>query len=269
VSSASTRRFGVLLQVAYDGTPFSGWARQTRVRTVSGELEGAIAAIDPRAGPLRGVSRTDAGVHARGQLAAFDTDQEIDARGWALALAQHLPEEIGITRAAPVPVGFDPRGHVVRKLYRYVVLRSQTRDPLWHRRAWRVGHRLNQQIMQEEALQLVGEHDFAAFRGAADGRVETVRRVLRAQVRNSGGDERCLEIEVEGNRFLYHMVRIIVGTLVDVGRGQLDPGAIRRAYDSRSRDDLGMTAPPDGLYLERIELDQPPVDAWPAQLPAN
>ena len=257
-------RQGVLLTVAYDGTPFSGWAKQPHARTVAGELEGAIAAIDPRASAVRGTSRTDAGVHARRQLAAFDTDREIDPRGWALGLARHLPSEIGILSAAGVPAGFDPRRHVVSKVYRYVVLCSQTRDPHLCGRAWRVGNRLNHEAMAREAALLVGSHDFRAFRGASDARPDTVRRIVRAEVRSARSDARLVEIEVEGDRFLYHMVRIIAGTLVDVGRGKLAPGAVERALASGARTDLGLTAPPEGLYLDRVVLDTVPADGWPS-----
>jgi tRNA pseudouridine38-40 synthase len=263
VIAASERRFAILLTVAYDGRLFSGWAKQPDRRTVAGELEGAVRAVDPRASELRGVSRTDRGVHARAQLAAFDTDQPIPARGWALGVARHLPAEIGVLRAAPVRPGFDPRAHVHSKTYRYSVLESPVRDPLLESRAWRVGHRLNHELMAAEIRHLVGEHDFRAFRSAADERIHTVRRILRAEVRKAGSDPRCLDIWLEGDGFLHHMVRIIAGTLVDVGRGRLPAGSIARAFGSGSRGELGITAPPDGLYLEEVDLDEPVADGWP------
>jgi tRNA pseudouridine38-40 synthase len=165
---------------------------------------------------------------------------------------------------------FDPRHHVVSKVYRYVVLCSEVRDPYHAGRAWRVGHRLNHELVSREATLLLGEHDFSAFRGSADDRADTVRRILRAEVRSSSSDSRCLEIRVEGARFLYHMVRIIVGTLVDVGRGKLEPGAVARAFARGARTDLGPTAPPEGLYLEQVTLDETPLDVWPvSSLPAD
>jgi tRNA pseudouridine38-40 synthase len=256
---------GVLLVVAYDGHEFSGWAPQANARTVGGELQGAINAIDPYATRLRAASRTDAGVHARAQLSSFDTSRNIDPRGWALALAQHLPPAVVVVGVAPVPKGYDPRAHVHCKCYRYLVLRSPIADPFLARRAWRVGYRLNQQKMERELRLVVGRHDFAAFRSAADTRTDTVRQILRAQVRNSGSDPRCLEMEIEGDRFLHNMVRIVVGTIIDVGRGQLAEGAVLRAISSGNRADLGMTAPPDGLYLERVELTSPVYQVWPPQ----
>jgi tRNA pseudouridine38-40 synthase len=253
----------VLLTVAYDGAMFSGFARQPNARTIAGEIDGAVHAVDPRASQVRGASRTDAGVHALGQPVAFDAARDIEPRGWALAINSHLPNEISVTRAARVTTGFDPRRHALRKTYRYVVLESQLRDPFLAQRAWRVSERLNQPLMQEEAMALIGTHDFRAFRAAADEREDTVRSIVRAEVRTTGGDARRLEIEIEGDRFLYRMVRIISGTLVDVGRGRLSPGAIARALANGSREDLGMTAPPEGLYLDHVVLDDYGHDSWP------
>jgi tRNA pseudouridine38-40 synthase len=257
------RRFGILLTVAYDGQPFAGFARQDNARTVAGELDGAIAAVDPRRTLVRGASRTDAGVHAHGQVVAFDTDKDIDPRGWALAITRHLPKEIAVTRAARIEAGFTPRFNALRKTYRYLLLCAETRDPFLDGRAWRISHRLNHELMATEARDLLGQHDFRAFRAAADQRIDTVRQIFRADLRSASGDPRCLELLVAGDRFMYRMMRIILGTLVDVGSGKLAPGAFRRALASGSRTDLGMTAPASGLYLERVELSNPGHDAWP------
>lgn len=257
---------GVLLTVAYDGTPFAGFARQKEARTVAGEMDGAVRAIDPRASLVRVCSRTDAGVHARGQRVAFDTSKDLEPRGWALALLQHLPPEIAVVRVARIEVGFEPSRRALQKTYRFFILESQVPDPFWEHRAWRVRDRLNHELMRAEASSLVGEHDFRAFRGAADEREETVRTILRADLRHAVDDRRILLLEIVGNRFLYRMMRIICGTLVDVGRQRLLPGAAGRAIQSGARTDLGMTAPPDGLYLERILLDDDGHDAWPPDI---
>lgn len=254
---------GVLLRVAYDGRPFSGFARQENARTVAGELLGAVRALDPNASELRGTSRTDAGVHAHAQLVAFDARLDIPPRGWVLGLSRHLPSEIAVVRAQTVPLGFEPRRHVRSKTYRYVLLESAVRDPFLEGRAWRLTHRLNQMAMAEAAAPLVGEHDFAAFRASGDERTETVRRLVRVEVRRARSDARILEIAVEGDRFMYKMVRIIVGALVDVGRGRRAANCTSLALASRDRSDLGITAPPDGLYLDSIELDVETNDAWP------
>ena len=254
-------QFGVLLTVAYDGRRFSGWARQTNARSVAGELDGAIAAIDPKASQTRGLSRTDAGVHAREQLAAFDTDKDIALRGWVLAISQHLPDEIAIVRATRVPAGFDARRYLTRKVYRYTVLHSSVRDPFLEGRVWRIYERLNHSALNQLAQSLVGKHDFAAFRGAADTRTDTVRQIFRIEVLQAHSDERITLIEVEGDKFLYNMVRIIVGTLIDIGRERRPKDALTRALASGARTDLGMTAPPDGLCLERVTIDFSKSDA--------
>jgi tRNA pseudouridine38-40 synthase len=253
----------VLLTVAYDGAPFAGYARQPHARTVAGELDGAVRAVDPKASLVRGVSRTDAGVHALAQRVAFDSVLDIPSRGWALALMRHLPHEIAIRRAALITPGFEPRRHSVEKTYVYRLYQSDLRDPFLAGRAWRVPQRLNHSAMAEAAKVLIGEHDFAAFRAAGDEREETVRKIFRIEVRTDSRDPRLLEIAVEGDRFMYRMVRIIVGALVDIGRGRLSAGALSRALETRQRRDLGVTAPPEGLYLERVLLDDEGTDPWP------
>lgn len=254
---------GVLLTLAYDGAPFCGYVKQKNGRTVAGELEGAIATVDPKASTTRGVSRTDAGVHARGQLVAFDSTKDIDPRGWVLALNRELPREIAVVRAARTPARFEPRRCVVSKTYVYRILESRTRDPLVDRFAWRIPYRLNQLDMSSAAALIQGEHDFRAFRGSADAREETVRHIFRISLTPAREDFRITELTVKGNKFLYNMIRIIAGTLVDVGRGFLPKDAISRALQSGLRKDLGITAPPEGLELRSIELAEPGVDEWP------
>lgn len=263
-STASSR--GILLSVAYDGRPFAGFARQRDQRTVSGELLGALRVIDPGIREIRGASRTDAGVHARDQRVAFDTTAPLPPRGWVLATARHLPDEIVIRRAAVVRLGFSPRFESLRKRYRYLVLRDLVRDPFLGRRAWRVEGVTDEAIerARAEALAAKGTHDFAAFRTSADERTTTVRTLYGVELSLDPADPRVVRIDVEGNAFLHNMVRILVGTLMDVARGHLAPGAIARALSSLDRRDAGITAPPDGLYLERIHLRDDGQDAWPA-----
>jgi tRNA pseudouridine38-40 synthase len=254
---------GVLLTVAYDGRDFHGLARQPGLRTVAGALDAAVHAIDPDASPVRALSRTDTGVHARAQMVAFDTRRAIPSRGWALALTRHLPESIGVVRAAQVPSGFDPRDHVLGKTYSYLLFPSPVRDPLLVGRAWRIGEQLDVELMRTELGPVAGTHDFAAFRNASDGRLNTQCRIARTELRTCQNDQRCLEVVLEGDRFLYRMVRIIVGTLVDVGRGWLTPNALKNGLAGGSRAALGMTAPPDGLYLEQAVLAECGQDPWP------
>ena len=256
---------GVLLTVAYDGTAFSGWAAQRDARTVEDAVRGAIRALDPRAEGPRGSSRTDAGVHAEGQLAAFDASLEIPPRGWVLALNQHLPDDVSVRAARAVPVAYSPRFSSRKKRYRYRLLLDKVRDPLLRDRAWRLGYDLDMERMRREARALVGTHDFNAFRPASDQRDLTTRTIHSVTVDPHGPDGREWSVAIEGNAFLHHMVRIIVGTLVDVARGQLDEGAIGRALSTRDRSQAGQTAPANGLVLEHIEVELPEDvgEQWP------
>jgi tRNA pseudouridine38-40 synthase len=263
-ASEPRREYGVLLTVAYDGASFSGFARQPTARTIAGELDGAVRAIDPHASLVRGASRTDAGVHSRAQRVAFDVERELPARAWVHSLNRELPAEIVVRRAASITPGFEPRFSARQKTYRYVILESVVRSPFVAARAWRISDRLNHELMRGAAAPLVGEHDFRAFRAAEDERENTVRRLLRIEVRTRSSDDGELtEIIVEGNGFLHRMVRIIVGSLVDVGLGRLDSGAIARALLELNRASLGRTAPPEGLYLDEIVMDDDGRDAWP------
>jgi tRNA pseudouridine38-40 synthase len=256
-------KYGVLLWIAYNGAQFHGMALQPGVKTIAGELQGALLAIDTFATRIRIVSRTDAGVHAEQQLIAFDSCKKITSRGWVLGLSQHLAPEVSVIAAATVPVGFDPRTFVVSKTYRYRILQSKVRDPFLEHRAWRIIERLNHAAMQEEAAELVGHHDFAAFRSVHDRRSDTHRNLLRISLEQDPSDPRVIWWFIQGDRFLMHMIRILVGTLVDVGRGRLAPGVCRRALTSLNRRDLGVTAPPVGLYLHQVQLSEGGADRWP------
>jgi tRNA pseudouridine38-40 synthase len=254
------RPYGVLLQIAYFGTGFRGWASQREGRTVQAEVLGAIRAVDPRAGAPHGTSRTDAGVHAEGQIATFDATLDIPPRGWVLALNQHLPDDVSIRRAWRTPPGLRPSDVVKAKRYVYRVLLDRVRDPLWKDRAWRIGWGVDLAKLAREGASLVGTHDFGAFRSSHDARTHTVRTIRRfeAGVEAPGGsDPRVVAIIIEGNAFLYNMVRIAVGTLMDIARGKLEEGTVARAFETRDRKTLGTTAPAHGLTLEHVDMELP------------
>ena len=256
---------GVCLTVAYDGTNFAGWAAQRDQRTVEDTVRGAILAVDPKGSIPRGASRTDSGVHAEGQLAAFDASSEMPPRGWVLTLNRHLPDDVSIRAARVVPAGFNPRFASRKKRYSYTLLLDKVRDPLQAPRSWRIGWELDLDRLRHEATAIEGFHDFAAFRSAGDAREETRRTIHAVTVETLTDDPRLLRITVEGNAFLYNMVRILVGTLVDVARGNLKPGAITRALTSKDRGHAGQTAPAHGLVLRAMECDWPTNtgDSWP------
>jgi tRNA pseudouridine38-40 synthase len=254
---------GVLLQVAYDGTGFHGWASQVGARTVEETLRGAVLALDPCAGKLRGSSRTDAGVHADGQMVAFDAERDIPPRGWVLGVNQHLPDDVAVRAARTVAVDWSPRFAARGKRYRYRVLLDTVRDPRWRTRAWRLPV-LDLELMAAEAQAAVGTHDFAGFRSAGDERAVTVRTLTRVAIEREA-DPRVVGVVVEGSAFLYNMVRILVGTLADVGRGRLAPGSIARTLQARDRRLAGTTAPAHGLTLEHVDLELPDGagEPWP------
>ena len=257
---------GVLLTVAYDGRPFAGFAPQPEQRTIAGELLGALRAVDPKIREIRGASRTDAGVHARGQRVAFDTEATLPTRGWTLAVSRHLPPEIAVRRAAFVEPGMSPRFGNLGKRYRYTVLCDPVRDPFLDGRVWRLEGLSSPEARaraRAEAELALGTHDFAAFRSSADERASTTRTIRSLTVEPDAADPRLLRIDVEGDAFLHNMVRILVGTLADVARGRLAPGAIGRALASKDRRDGGITAPPDGLCLERVLLADEGSEGWP------
>jgi tRNA pseudouridine38-40 synthase len=256
---------GVLLTVAYDGRPFAGFVPQAKLRTVAGDLLAALRDIDPSIREVRGASRTDSGVHAYGQRVAFDPERDIPPRGWVLATARRLPPEIAIRRAAFVPRGFTPRFESRRKHYRYVVLRDKLHDPFLEGRVWRVKG-LDDAALERavtEARLALGTHDFAAFRSSADQRVNTKRTIEKFTVEVDAADPRIVRFDIEGNAFMHNMVRILVGTLMDVARERLEPGAITRALTSLQREHLGITAPAEGLYLMSIAVSDEGSSPWP------
>lgn len=275
-----------LLRLAYDGTGFHGFARQVdsrdpsrTVRTVQGELEVALAKLYKQPLQTRGASRTDAGVHARGQIVGFDAPFEIPPRGLLLGLAGVLPRDIIASAAWVVDeVGgepLNPRFHNLGKHYRYRIRITSLRDPLSERFEWHLPRRVDVEAMRAAAGRLIGEHDFAGFR-ASDCQAKTTVRRLRsieisartlAEVDPLIGDpgradhsDPCavIEIDVRGDAFLKNMVRIIAGTLVAIGRGQFGAERIDEVLQSGDRTRAGSTAPAQGLTLVEV--------LWPAHL---
>lgn len=230
-------------------------------RTIHGVLTGAVRSLDPGASNLRGASRTDAGVHARAQAVSFDSSRVIPCKGWVLGLNAALPADVAVRRAQEVAPGYDPRANGHGKRYRYSLMVDRVRDPLLDGRAWRIDPPFDRAAAEAEAANLLGTHDFRAFRSSSDERLETRRTLTKVELRGDGTRE--LEVVVEGSAFLHNMVRIIVGTLVDVGRGRLAAGAVARGLASGDRTALGMTAPAHGLVLDEVFLDTGEGASWP------
>ena len=235
--------------VEYDGTAFSGWQRQPGMRTVQGCLEDAIRDMTGETVFVRGAGRTDAGVHAEAQVASFPLEARIPTGGLLRGLNSILPPDVAITDVADADAAFDARFSARGKIYRYVVWNHLVRSPRRARTSWHVRSPLDMTVMREAAAALVGEHDFRAFR-ASDCERRTTRRIVRRLDVFRQGPE--VVFEVEATAFLKNMVRILVGTLVDIGRGRLGPDTVGRMLEIGDRAAGGMTAPAQGLTLVRI-----------------
>lgn len=237
------------LVVEYDGTAFCGWQRQNDVRTVQETLEKAFAVMLKHPVAVRGAGRTDAGVHAVGQVAAVDIDENIPVHGFIRGLNALLPPDVAVVDVCDVPFGFDPRRAARGKIYRYCIWNHPVRSALHLRTAWHIKPTLDVHLMRQAALQLQGEHDFRAFRAADCERPSTRRLMRRIDVQRNGG---LIIVEVEGTAFLKNMVRIMTGTLVGAGLGKISAARIDEALAVGQRTMAGVTAPPQGLALVSV-----------------
>jgi len=241
------------LVVEYDGTHLSGWQRQANASTVQQHLEEALARLLTHEVRVTGASRTDAGVHALGQVACFQTERPIPLHGIRRGLNSLLPDAIAIVDAAEVPETFHPRFSATGKHYRYTLLTRRDRSPLWRDRAWHHPAALDLGAMQLAAGALLGEHDFSAFRAAGCTAKTATRRVDRIDVHRPDPDR--VVVDVRGNAFLRNMVRILVGTLAEVGTGARPVSQVAEILASRDRTRAGITAPPQGLTLVEVRYD--------------
>lgn len=249
------------LTVAYEGTDFHGWQKQepkgkSPLRTVQGVLEDAVIRVVREPIVLTGASRTDSGVHAVGQVAAFTTTREIPTDHMPRAVTARCPDDLQVLEAEVVPDHFDPISHAIMKQYSYLIQHGPDLPPLFDRRTvWRTHHRLDPVLMNNAAKQLVGRHDFVAFAQASHGRESTVRTILDCNVQVVAQNR--LQIDVCGDGFLYNMVRIIAGTLHEIGRGAFPPNRIMEAIATGERRLSGPTLGPDGLCLRWIRHEIP------------
>ena len=248
LSRAEVRTFKVTL--AYDGSDFSGWQLQAGPRTVQGVLEEALRAFDERRVVVHAAGRTDAGVHAMGQVVSFALDSGIACDALLRALNVRLPEDVRVMRVEQVPDDFNARFHARQKTYHYAIFNAPVVPPHLRRYVWHVPQPLDVDAMDAAAALLVGEHDFAAFQATGGDVISTRRQILSSRIRNAGEQ---LSYEVTGTGFLRHMVRNIVGTLVDVGRRRRPVGDIARILASLDRANASATAPPHGLTLWSVE----------------
>ena len=248
MAEPGTRRIRLLVE--YDGTGLCGWQRQDNGPTVQGHLEQALAELLGTKTGTTGASRTDAGVHALGQVVHFDTAHPtIPPHGIRKALNTALPDQIAIIEAVQVADDFHARFDSHGKHYRYRVLSRPSRSGLDRHRNWHVDYPLDTSAMRAAAAQLVGEHDFTSFRAAGCTAKTATRKVTAIDIKDQG--ERIV-VHVRGNAFLRNMVRIIAGTLVEVGAGRRAPDSLAELIAARDRPRAGRTAPAAGLTLMRV-----------------
>ncbi|MCX5742800.1 MAG: tRNA pseudouridine(38-40) synthase TruA [Proteobacteria bacterium] len=244
----------IRLVVEYDGSTLCGWQRQINGPTVQGHLEDALGKLLGTPTPVVGASRTDAGVHARGQVASFRTARTIPVHGIRRAINTMLPRCIAIRDATEVDEAFHPRFSASGKHYRYTVFTRPDRSPFFHDRAWHHPRpAIDPDRIRAAAPLLVGQHDFAAFRAVACDARTTIRKITAVEVSTPAPD--VLVLEVYGNAFLRNMVRIIAGTLVEVGTGAREPAQLTEIIASRDRTQAGITAPAHGLELVTVFYD--------------
>ncbi|MGH8150041.1 MAG: tRNA pseudouridine(38-40) synthase TruA [Steroidobacteraceae bacterium] len=236
----------IAIGLEYHGGSFAGWQSQPGLRTIQGVLEAALARVAAAPVAVTCAGRTDAGVHAIGQVAHFDTDAHRTPRGWALGCNSNLPLDVSVTWAQSVPDHFHARHRAESRTYCYLISNRGIRSALSGGRATVIHPPLDTERMGEAARQLTGEHDFSAFRAAECQARTPVRRLLELRVERQGD---WVLIRATANAFLHHMVRNLAGVLIDVGRGRAAPGWAREVLESRDRTRGAATAPPGGLYL--------------------
>ena len=239
------------LTIAYDGTAYAGWQRQTNAVSVQQVVEEAFAPLVEGVAPtVAGASRTDAGVHAIGQVASVNADTDLTTISVQRALNVRLPADIRVLSVDDATPGFHARFHAVAKSYRYRIVTTRVLSPFDRFWAWHSPEPKRLELMQEAAALLVGRHDFASFQARGAFVRQTVRTVHRLELREAGGE---IVLECDGDGFLRHMVRAFAGTLAEIGAGLREPGAIRDMLAARDRRAAGATAPAAGLTLMSVK----------------
>jgi tRNA pseudouridine38-40 synthase len=244
------------LTLTYDGTDYVGWQHQANGLSVQEVLERAWRQITSEEIRITAASRTDAGVHALGQVASLATESKLSPEVLRRALNAMLPDDVVVLDVTEAIEGFNAITHSLGKRYRYVMQDGPLLDPIVRRYAWFIPHRLDDAAMREAMTCLVGTHDFASFQSTGSERVSTIRTMFDVQLeRGRGATQETLVFEIAGNGFLYNMVRAIVGTLVRIGRGAYPPNWLRDVLEARDRRRAGPTAPPHGLFLVKVDYD--------------
>lgn len=240
----------IRIKVAYEGTRYQGWQKQeTRDNTIQGKLEALISRMCEEEIAIQGSGRTDAGVHALGQVANFHTSCQMSLEDMQRYMNQYLPEDIAVVEIAEASQRFHSRLNACGKRYSYRIWNSSVPNVFWRRFSHTVEEPLDVDAMKQAAKLLCGEHDFKAFTSTKKGKKSTVRRIDKIELKQEGA---LLTLTFTGNGFLYHMIRILVGTLLEVGKGEREAQSVPAILESKNREKAGALVPGKGLVLEEV-----------------
>lgn len=240
----------IKLTISYDGTNYHGWQKQNDIKTIQSELEDAIYAITGEHVELIGSGRTDANVHALGQVANFKTSSKILPEKFSRAINANINSDIRILKSEEVDLDFNSRYNSKRKTYLYQIYNSRVLIPFYNLYSYHIPYTLDIELMDKALRRLEGEHDFKAFMAANSEVKSTVRSIYNTSIKN---ENNLIKIEITGNGFLYNMVRIIAGTVIEIGNGKRNISSIEEAIITGQRSLLGHTAKPQGLFLKNVE----------------
>lgn len=254
IKSHKSYRYNYRLIIEYDGAAFHGWQKQKEQSTVQQELENAlkVALHSEEISPLQGAGRTDSGVHAKGQVVNFRSNLEIDLRILKHSVSNILRNKLSIVYADVVPMGFNALHSAEARCYKYYILNRTSPPVLEYGRAWHVIKPLDMNKLREDALILLGEHDFSSFRASGCVSKSSVKKIYESYIDKK---DDLVIYTIKGKGFLKQMVRNIVGTLVDLNKGTLQKTSIKEILEARDRKTAGMTAPAHGLFLEYVEYE--------------
>ncbi len=242
----------IKLTIEYDGKDFNGWQKQPNKLNIQGEIEKAIENITGQKIDLIGSGRTDAGVNAFGQVANFTIDSNFPIEKMATAINSQLKKSIRIKKAEEVSIEFHSRYNCHCKTYTYFIDNSEQGTAIYRNLTYHISQKLNVKKMQQAISYFIGEHDFSSFKSSGTSSKSSVRKIYNAEILQDGEK---ISIKLTGNGFLYNMVRIIAGTLVEVGLGNIEPQEIKAIIEAKNRQKAGKTLPPQGLFLTSVEYN--------------
>jgi tRNA pseudouridine38-40 synthase len=241
----------LLLEIEYDGTKYAGWQIQKNATSIQGVLEEKFSLILGEKIKVTASGRTDAGVHAKAQIANFKTISILSVHKVLKAINALLPKDIAVKKIKEVALDFNSRFAAKAKIYRYYIYNSTIRSAFWYKYAWQVPYKLDFSLMERELKVIIGRHNFKSFSASSKKERQMTRRIWGVSLKRKAP---LIFIDIEGESFLYNMIRNIVGTLIEIGRGKLPPGSMKEILKARDRKKAGPCAPPRGLFLIRVKF---------------